>query len=303
MQYMSDPPPTLGPYRISKAWKEQGAILADGKYCSLRSDIADELNRGPGQQIRLRRTADSGSSAAFTVYELHDDDAEIRVGQTGRQRLNVSPSSRVDVRPVVPRPGMSRMDAFERDEICETVWDRGQDTLLVCAPHDGDIESNTAQAAGIVRKELGEAQASAWFVHGFGRDAFNRWHITTTEMDPGSYPGLATIADRGFDHVVSFHVWSDDDGGEILIGGLADDAFREQLADRVSNAINGKRDIITDLSEGKYMAESERNVVNWLTADNASGIQIEMPPIIALRYRKRVARAVAAFYDEKLGDR
>lgn len=289
--------PIFGPYRVSKAWEKQEALLANGKYCSLRSDVADELNRESGQQVRLRWTGDRGTSAAFTIHELHDDDAEIRVGQKGRQRLNIRPSSDIDVIPVVPRPGMSRMQAFERNEVCETVWDCGQDTLLVCAPHDG-IESNTAQAAGIVRKELGEIQASAWFVHGFGRDAFDRWHITTTDMDPSSYPGLGSIANRGFDYAVSFHVWSDEHGDEVLIGGLADDALRERLADRVSDVINGKRELITDHSEGKYMAKSEQNVVNWLTADNASGIQIEMPPVIALRYRKRLARAVAEFYAE-----
>jgi len=256
-------------------------------------------------QIRLSPIAKGGRPAAFTIHELHgkNDPAEIRISKKGRESLSISPSSDVVVSRSVPRSDFSRMDAFEQDELAETVWDEsGQDRLLVCAPHAGDMESNTAQAAGIVRRRLGRERASAYMLHGFGEAAFSQFHITTTDMEPvpESYPGLASLADRGFSHCLTFHVWN---GGKVILGGLADGEFRERLADRLRDAINGKREIVTNHSQGKYMASTKQNIVNRLTSDGESGVQIEMPNLIALRYRKRVARAVADFYDDELAEK
>ncbi|WP_459193183.1 poly-gamma-glutamate hydrolase family protein [Halosimplex sp. J119] len=178
----------------------------------------------------------------------------------------------------------------------ETLWDTGQESVLVCAPHDG-FESNTAQAAGIVRKRIGDERASAWFVHAFGPDAFDRFHITSANISPASYPGLATVADRGFDYCISFHVFRGDD---VLVGGLADKTLRDELGERISEAINGKRHVETERSEMRYAGKTQENIVNRLTTDSESGIQIEMPALIAHRYRKRVARTVADFFDERL---
>jgi len=113
-------------------------------------------------------------------------------------------------------------------------------------------------------------------------------------MSPASYPGLRTLANRKFDRAVSFHVH---DRPEIEIGGLASREHRTRLGEEIHDAVDGTHEVVTDRSNGKHMARTERNVVNWLTVDNAGGVQIEVPPRIALRYRKRVARAVAAFYD------
>jgi phage replication-related protein YjqB (UPF0714/DUF867 family) len=285
-------------YRINKAWQRQTQLLSDGDYCSLRDDIADTLGRHPGQQIRLDPVSSAGVPAAFTVGSLHTDDADIRIGKAGRQRLRVGPSSVVTARPTVSRTELNRMQACAQGDVCETVWDTGQDHLLVCAPHGGDIESNTVRVTRRIQQELGSARATAWFVHAFGNEsAFERWHITTTEMSPVSYPGLAQVANRSFQYAVSIHTWRGDD---ILIGGLAEKELRERLADSIRSAIDGVRDIVTDHDEGKYMATTEQNVVNRLTDDNASGIQIELPELIALQYRGRVAQAVADCFDSVL---
>jgi phage replication-related protein YjqB (UPF0714/DUF867 family) len=283
---------------VSKARQQQNALLGSSEYCSLRPDVAETLGCEPGMQLRLT-PVDRGRSATFTIYEVHgsDDKAEVRLAKKGRESLSITPSADVVISQIAPRTDLTRMQAFEQNELVETVWDDpNQDTLLVCAPHAGDMENNTAQAAGIVRKCLGENQASAYMLHGFGEDAFNRFHITTTDMDPECYPKLTSLSDRGFTHCLTFHLWN---GDEVLLGGLADDPFRERLAGHLEDAIDGKRPIVTDHSSGKYMASTEQNLVNRLSADGRSGVQIEMPPIIALRYRKRVARALADFYDDE----
>jgi hypothetical protein len=289
---------TTGPYTINKAWMRQSALLDSKEYCSLRRDVAATIGRDVGEQICLLPVND-GRSGVFTIHEFHDDDAAIRIGKAGRDRLDVSPGASVTALPIATQPSLTRMSAFEQNDVTETVWDDGdQDTLLVCAPHDG-MESNTGLAAGIVRKRLGSERASAWFCHAYGPDAFQRHHITSTDMSPSSYPGLARVSDRGFDYCVTFHVW---DGDEVLVGGLADAELRESLGGRLAEAIDGERNVVTDYSEMKYAGNSQANLVNWLTADEQSGIQIELTPVVARQYRKRVARAVADWLDDVLSE-
>ncbi len=283
-------------YTISKAKSDQSTLLCDGEYCTLRRDIAQEIGSFPGEQVRLKPEGDEGRSAAFTVHDIHDSDAEIRIARNGRERLALNASAAVRASSIVPVHELTRMEAFESNNVTETLWDTGQESVLVCAPHDG-FESNTAQAAGIVRKRIGDERASAWFVHAFGPDAFDRFHITSANISPASYPGLATVADRGFDYCISFHVFRGDD---VLVGGLADKTLRDELGERISEAINGKRHVETERSEMRYAGKTQENIVNRLTTDSESGIQIEMPALIAHRYRKRVARTVADFFDERL---
>lgn len=84
----------------------------------------------------------------------------------------------------------------------------------------------------------------------------------------------------------------------ILIGGLANPELGEQVATRIATAINHKCDVVADHTEVKFVQNTTANLVNWVTADGQSGIQVE-PPVIAQRYRKRAARAVAScFIDE-----
>lgn len=282
-------------YSITKAWKTQRKLLSDGSYCSINPEIANNLDRMPGQQIRIDPIPQSSHSAVFTIDELHDDDADVRVSKKGRTRLEMSPGDQVTLFPIAPED-LTRMQACEQDTITEIVWDHGATDLIICAPHAGDIESNTGQAASIVRKKVGRSQASAWFVFSYGPNAFERFHVTSGDISSVSYPGLNSLAERGFNHAVSFHVWN---GDEILVGGRADKHEREQVAERLRQAVNGTRPIVTDYDDMKYAGNTEQNFVNWLTMDN-SGIQIEMPPLIAHRYRKRVARAVARFYNEIL---
>jgi len=282
-------------YSISKARSDQSVLLGDGEYCTLRRDVALDIGSHPGEQIRLFPDGDDGRCAVFTVHEIHDDGKEIRIAKKGRERLALAPSATVRTTTTIPVSGLKRMDVFEQNDVAETVWDNAdQDTLLVCAPHDG-MESNTAQAAGIVRKRLGAERASAWFAHAYGPDAFKRFHITSANISPASWPGLASV-EREYEYCLSFHVHNGDD---VLVGGLAEKTLRDHLGERISEAINGKRHVETDHSEMKYPGKTPENIVNRLATDE-SGIQIEMPPLIAHRYRKRVARAVSDFLDDEI---
>jgi aromatic ring-cleaving dioxygenase len=268
-------------------------LLSNGNYCSLRSDVAAELECEAGQQLRLHPVGEPDRAAAYTIHEIHTGTPAVRIAKAGRERVGAAGPFEAVIDTTVPRSGkMLYSQIWERDDVWEGLWDEGQDHLIVCAPH-GYIESNTAQAAGIVRKHLGPDRASGWFVRAFGEDAFDRWHITSTELSPAAYPGLSVVANRGFSHALSFHVHNE---SEIEVGGRASQAFRDRVAARIHEVIDRKREVVTDYEQMKHRGNSEENLVNWLT-DNNDGVQIELTPVIARNYRKRIARAIADLYD------
>ena len=286
---------TDGPFRVVGARTSANPDLSGTEDCLLRAAVASNLDRTTGDQLRLWPVDAPEKAAAYTIQQTfetttRDPPADIVLPSAECDRLADDQPFEAGLAATVPDPGRSYVDAWKHDGICETVWDDGSADLLVCAPHAGDIEANTGRIAATIRKRLGADRASAWFVHGFGPDAFDRYHITTNDMTPASYPGLARFADRPFRLVVSVHVWS---GDEVLIGGLARDSLRERIAQRIHAAIEGDRPVVTDYETGKYMAATQNNLVNWLSADGTTGVQLECPPYIVNRYRRPVARAVA----------
>ena len=68
-----------------------------------------------------------------------------------------------------------------------TTTDAGE--LVVLAPHGGDIEPHTDDQAELVAAATG---CSSWRCKGWrpGGGAHERWHITSTDIDPGSFPLL-----------------------------------------------------------------------------------------------------------------
>jgi Poly-gamma-glutamate hydrolase len=100
--------------------------------------------------------------------------------------------------------------------------------MVVIAPH-GMIERYTDCQAERVAVEL--SGISCWRCKGWKPDngAFDRWHITSTDIHEASFPLLNSIVNRGFAHAVAFHGFSEDD---ILIGGGASDSFKRNSKKR-----------------------------------------------------------------------
>lgn len=195
----------------------------------------------------------------------------------------------------IPDPELSYQEAWRRGGAVETVWhEDGQDALCALAPHGGDIEACTDQIAVELYKNRSPETCSMWAFHGFGDDAFDTYHVTSTEITAEQFPKLSYVDDVGFEHCISFHVKSDAE--RIEVGGLADRAFRDDVADVIETAVRGNWDTVTDHEKGKYMATTSSNVVNRLTSDAESGVQIELPIYASRNYRKRIARELADFY-------
>jgi phage replication-related protein YjqB (UPF0714/DUF867 family) len=126
--------------------------------------------------------------------------------------------------------------------------------------------------------------------------AFDRWHITSTDIHEASFPLLNTIINRGFTHAVAFHGFSDDD---ILIGGGASDSLKTELKEAINDAVNnegsGCKIIIRSArAEDNFNGDSPENIVNRLA--NGSRIQIEQALAVRERCGSEIAEAVASAY-------
>ena len=90
-------------------------------------------------------------------------------------------------------------EAKKCNELVEYLNDNGLNQgLVVVAPHGGKIEEYTDLQAEHIGKPLSSEQASEWICNGFNepQDAFDRWHVTSTEITEESFPKLKTLFGR-----------------------------------------------------------------------------------------------------------
>ena len=112
-----------------------------------------------------------------------------------------------------------------------------QSYFVVIAPHGGLIEQYTDEQATEVFSHLRTAgfPASAWLCKGFGDDnkgASDRWHITSDDIDPASFPLLGSLMSRQFLYGVAFHGFARQEGEkDIYIGGRAPNAAESSGAE------------------------------------------------------------------------
>jgi phage replication-related protein YjqB (UPF0714/DUF867 family) len=192
---------------------------------------------------------------------------------------------------------MTESQAKSAGEFIERVQDDGcQQGLLVLAPHGGAIEINTSQQAERVAQALAGAQVSSWTCNGYkqGGGAWDRWHVTSTLINPCSFPGLAQLSQRGFAYTVAFHGMS---SAGVLIGGAGPLELKQALRQAISAALGGHAGSVTIAQTGQSLGgSSAANLSNWLTAGGTGGIQIEQSYAVRSSYWREVADAVAGVY-------
>jgi phage replication-related protein YjqB (UPF0714/DUF867 family) len=286
---------------IRRARRSQDDLKEDGEHCSADPERLASIGRARGQQVRIRR--DEREYALYTVSELRPEhpDARVRMGPAGRARLDAEGEFAAVVDSRVPHPTKSEADAEAEAELVERLRDDGRQTRLIAiAPHGGAIEPFTDEQAERVRSRLGAGAASAWRCKGWGgaRGAHERWHITSTDIDEASFPRLRSVISRGFTHAVAFHGLLDE---EILIGGRGPTALKREIGSEIERATAGSGIPVRiakrgDPSNGNH----RRNIVNRLTADGESGIQIEQGPQARCHHWRAIADAVAEVYRRRL---
>jgi phage replication-related protein YjqB (UPF0714/DUF867 family) len=288
---------------IEPAAKGQADIIARREHCSADADRLAAIGRAVGQQVRIYR--DDSHFALFTVTEARDEepDTVVRLGRIGRARLGSPGPAAARVVAMGPHPTLSDDEAKRLGECVERLDDDGRAAgLLILAPHGGGIEQYTdleAQrvAAALAGKGKGVAtwQCKGWSA-GNGQGASTRWHITSTEISEASFPKLAQVAGRRFDHAVSFHGMARE---AILIGGGGPPELKQAMQAEIGRALEGSGIPVLIGKPGDANGGIHpRNIVNRYC--QGTGIQIEQSSRARREYWKPIADAVARVYASRL---
>jgi TolA-binding protein len=84
---------------VNKAYKSQENLLDNGKYCALDPDLADKLGVTEDREVELRRIDNPENAAVYTVDEVRDQDAEVRVG---KEKVGNASTPQENLRPRSP---------------------------------------------------------------------------------------------------------------------------------------------------------------------------------------------------------
>lgn len=253
------------------------------------ADLVSAWGLDAGQQLRLRRNADQ--FAAFTIVTGAGvgSNNSIRLTEAGLARLGTQDAFEGAVTSPVPHPDHPPSVAAREGEYVETLRDPGGSRLVVVAPHGGRIEPYTdRQAERVVERRPGTA---AWIGRGWqpGGGSFDRWHVPSTDIHPDSYPELGRIADRGFGTAVSFHGFT---GDGIRVGGAAPAPVVHGVRAAIDDAVGDVLDVRLATRDA-YLGSDPDNVVNWLTANGRSGVQLEQSFEARSDHWESIADAVA----------
>ena len=279
--------------------------------------LADDLGLLVGDQLRVERTPDE--YALYTVAEVLDEGGAriLRMNLDGRLRLGTGAELIcVDVDTAITDSELSDAAAEASGGFVERLVDPSGDWLVLLAPHGGEIEPDTDDQAERVRDSLAQLEPSSWICKGWGEqtgDALRRYHVASTAISARSFPLLGSIVGREFCHAVSFHGAGDgnlDALGQtklqvqIVIGGLGPVCVKQALRDAILAHTNAddlalEQIVVIDADgplPGNYTGTSERNLVNWLTAQARGGIQLEQTRWVRKQYADEIADAVAEVY-------
>jgi phage replication-related protein YjqB (UPF0714/DUF867 family) len=258
---------------VKKALDTQEDLKDRREHCAPAARALASLDSGPRQQVRIHR---DDEFALYTVSELlHETtDSVVRMGLGGRQRLRSDEEFEGVLDTKVVDPDLSDNQAKDAGELVERLDDDGSQThLIAIAPHGGDIEEHTDEQAERVAQRLGPQLASAWRGKGWrpGGGAFDRWHITSTDLNPVCFPLLNSVMSRRFTHAVAFHGFNDEPG--VLIGGTAPADVKERLRHAIQQVLPAELDVRVALPNERYGGDDPNNIVNRLSP--CGGIQIE----------------------------
>src|SRR5262245_3631692 len=252
---------------------EQDDIKNDSERCSADPEMLKSIGRAVGQQVRINRKG-SGFVALYTVKQANpasdpSPSNVVRTGQLGRERLGTPGEMDATVHAVVLDPA-PRPDEPVGVRLFDSSDDDGQQPYFIAiAPHGGFIEEHTDEEASGVVQALRSAglPASMWLCKGFGdeaKGAFDRWHITSTDLQPECFPRLQSLMKRQFCHGVAFHGFSrKGDDADIYIGGGASQALRGEIASALTRLrVPLKIKISTTEDDPKFQGFSRDNLIN-----------------------------------------
>jgi len=282
----------------------QDTLKNDAERCSADPGMLQSIGRAVGQQVRITRADQPQFFALYTVAQgnppadVGDPSRAnvVRTGLTGRERLGTPADMDAVVHATVVdvAPSHTGVRFFEIGDD-----DRTQAYFIVVAPHGGDIEKHTDDEAEHLKNALASTgyPASSWLCKGFGdsaKGASDRWHITSTDLNPACFPLLSRIAARKFCHGVAFHGFAKKpDEADLYIGGGASLTLKRTIGMALQRAnLPLKITIATQSDDPKFQGDSAENLINRLATQ---GIHIEQSSE-ARGFGEDIANAIATVY-------
>jgi len=274
------------------------------EHCSAHHSQITAIGRDIGQQVRVERYAPDGVTlldfGVYTVIAVHDEEPDVVfVGYRDPESTHHDLRDRLGLSSIDPFTGKINSQVTDDSEFTEHLTDNGcHQALIVTAPHSGNIELYTGEQAERVRERLASKCVSVWVCEGFkqGGGAFDRWHITSTDISEESFPKLKTVIGRGFEYAIAFHGWDKD---SICVGGSAPPDLKQQIKTAIESAITGSGIVVaTDVGcPPDFNGNDPRNFVNRL---GVNGIQIEQSIKARENYHDKIADAVADVINPKI---
>ncbi len=272
--------------------------------CSADPGMLETIGRSVGQQVRIKRKDDSRFVALYTVKQAnpgadlrdHGRANVVRAGEAGRERLGTTGQIQAIVQARVidtaPQPGESEAVRF-----FELANDDGKQSYFIAiAPHGGQIERHTdEQAVEAVRQVCAAGfPGSLWLCKGYGdgaKGASDRWHITSTDLQPACFPLLQSVMSRQFCYAVAFHGFHrQHDEADVYIGGAAMRSLKIAIKKALSDLdLPIKVKISTRHDSPKFQGFSVENITNRVAK---RGIHLEQSAE-ARKYYREIACAVA----------
>jgi phage replication-related protein YjqB (UPF0714/DUF867 family) len=275
------------------------------EHCKVNEEQIRRIGRDGKQQVRIELpTANGILSAIYTVslFFLNGEGRVVlgnRIGDLKNCQLSDN-ACKGEVKAQIMIEGINDdEEAEKRGELIEQLsHDVQNHKLVVIAPHGGEVEQWTDVEAEYVANHFSSNRASLWLCKGYSSkdndDALERWHITSTEINPESFPQLNTIIRPNpiFNYSIAFHGWRENSvcvGGNpknpdtSLIGEIRD-AIKKTLEERNSNI-----EVNVSPCPGKFNGDKPENIVNRL---GTNGIQIEQCKIARRDHHDAIAQAV-----------
>ena len=268
------------------------------EHCVVSLDRIKMIGKNIGEQVRIERPTENGTAfALYTAVGDHDRESDIVfVGYKIRGDLEerfdlISYPFTGKVEAQVTAEGLSDEQAENCSEFVERLTDNGVNQRLVAiAPHGGNIEKFTDLQADYVREQFSSDHVSEWICKGFkkGGGAYDRWHITSTDISENSFPKLKTIMGRHFEYSIAFHGWTKN---YICIGGSESAVgLKQEIKAAIEGAILGSGIDVRDSGCEDFDGDNEHNIVNRL---GTQSIQIEQSEKARESYYRRIAEEVA----------
>ena len=272
------------------------------EHCIVSKKFINMMGLKPNEQIRiLRPFLKNKPRALYTIVDIHSmKPSKVFVGYSvpndliGRLNLDTTETFSGNIDPKVTMPYISEKEARKQGEFIERLKDKSDKFgIAILAPHGGDIEKYTDRQAKCVYDLVSSKLATSWICKGFrpGGGAFDRWHITSTDINENSFPMLKTIINRKFKYAIAFHGWKND---HICMGGSMSTKLKKQIKSAILNAISGSNiQVYTDYEKNcpdDFNGDNPKNIVNRVSS---KGLQIEQSVKARKDYGIKIAQAVS----------